>query len=74
MRMYKYLPILAFVITQNATENTLLSKLAEYGVLGVVLALMLYKDFRNEQFLQSLINDMKKSIDKLSNTINNKIK
>lgn len=74
MRMYKYLPILAFAITQNSTENTLLSKLAEYGVLGVVLALMLYKDFRNEQFLQSLINDMKKSIDKLSNTINNKLK
>lgn len=74
MRMYKYLPILAFAITQNSTENTLLSKLAEYGVLGVVLALMLYKDFRNQQFLQSLINDMKKSIDKLSNTINNKLK
>ena len=74
MRMYKYLPILAFTIAENATENTLLSKLAEYGVLGIVLAIMIYKDFRNEQFLQGLINDLKKSFDKLSNSINNKIK
>ena len=74
MDMYKYLPVLAFAIAENATENTLLSKLAEYGVLGVVLAIMMYKDFRNEQFLQGLINDLKKSFDKLSNSINNKIK
>ena len=72
--MYKYLPILAFTVAENATENTLLSKLAEYGVLGIVLALMMYKDFRNEQFLQELVNDLKKSFDKLSNSLNNKIK
>jgi len=74
MKMYKYLTILAFTVAENATENTLLSKLAEYGVLGIVLALMMYKDFRNEKFLQGLVNDLKKSFDKLSNSLNNKIK
>lgn len=73
MRMYKYLTILAFTVAENATENTLLSKLAEYGVLGIVLALMMYKDFRNEQFLQGLIGDLKKSLDKLSDKIDKKI-
>lgn len=55
------------------TQDSLLTKLGEYGVLGVVLAIMLYKDWKNEQFLQKLINDLKKSLDKMSDTIDKKI-
>jgi hypothetical protein len=62
------------LITVEGTEQGLLSKLAEYGILGVMLALMIYKDWKNEQFLQKLINDLKKSLDKMSDTIDKKIK
>ena len=62
------------LIAVEGTEQGLLSKLAEYGILGVMLALMIYKDWKNEQFLQKLINDLKKSLDKMSDTIDKKIK
>lgn len=62
------------LIAVEGTEQGLLSKLAEYGILGVMLALMVYKDWKNEQFLQKLINDLKKSLDKMSDTIDKKIK
>lgn len=62
------------LIAVEGTETGLLSKLAEYGILGVMLALMIYKDWKNEQFLQKLINDLKKSLDKMSDTIDKKIK
>lgn len=72
MRMYKYIMILAAFLTQD-TQDTLLAKLGEYGVLGIVLAVMLWKDYKNEQFLQGLIGDLKKSLDKLSDKIDKKI-
>ena len=62
------------LIAVEGTEQGLLSKLAEYGVLGIMLALMIYKDWKNEQFLQKLINDLKRSLDKMSDTIDKKIK
>ena len=55
------------------TQDSLLAKLGEYGILGVVLAIMLYKDYKNEQFLQKLISDLKKSLDKMSDTIDKKL-
>ena len=72
MRMYKYLVLLSAALTQN-TQDTLLGKLGEYGILGVVLGIMLWKDYKNEQFLQNLIGDLKKSLDSLSDKIDKKI-
>ena len=72
MRMYKYLVVLSAAVTQD-TQNTLLGKLGEYGIMGIVLAVMLWKDYKNEQFLQNLIGDLKKSLDDLSDKIDKKI-
>lgn len=72
MRMYKYLVILSAALTQD-TQDSLLTKLGEYGILGIVLAVMLWKDYKNEAFLQNLINDLKESLDKLSDKIDKKI-
>lgn len=72
MRMYKYLVLLSAALTQD-TQTTLLGKLGEYGILGVVLGIMLWKDYKNETFLQGLIGDLKKSLDKLSDKIDKKI-
>lgn len=72
MNMYKYIVILSAFLAQS-TQDSLLTKLGEYGLLGVVLAIMLWKDYKNEQFLQKLINDLKKSLDDLSNKIDKKI-
>ena len=70
----KYLMVLASFVAMEDTSSGLLSKLGEYGILGIVLAIMLYKDYKNEQFLQKLIDDLKKSLDKMSDTIDKKIK
>ena len=72
MNMYKYLIVLSAALTQD-TQDTLLGKLGEYGILGIVLGIMLWKDYKNEQFLQNLIGDLKKSLDKLSDKIDKKI-
>jgi len=72
MRMYKYLIVLSAALTQD-TQNTLLGKLGEYGIMGIVLAVMLWKDYKNEAFLQGLIGDLKKSLDDLSDKIDKKI-
>lgn len=72
MRMYKYLVLLSAFLTQD-THDTLLGKLGEYGIMGIVLAVMLWKDYKNEAFLQGLIGDLKKSLDKLSDKIDKKI-
>lgn len=72
MNMYKYLIVLSAALTQD-TQNTLLGKLGEYGIMGIVLAVMLWKDYKNEQFLQGLIGDLKKSLDDLSDKIDKKI-
>lgn len=72
MDMYKYLIVLSAVMTQD-TQDTLLGKIGEYGILGAVLGIMLWKDYKNEQFLQKLIGDLKKSLDKLSDKIDKKI-
>lgn len=72
MRMYKYLVLLSAALTQD-TQDTLLTKLGEYGILGIVLAVMLWKDYKNEQFLQNLIGDLKKSLDDLSDKIDKRI-
>ena len=73
MSCMKYLALLSAVLFTE-TGGGLLNKLAEYGLLGVILAIMIYKDWKNEQFLQKLINDLKKSLDKMSDTIDKKIK
>lgn len=73
MSCMKYLALLSAVFFTE-TGGGLLNKLAEYGILGVILAIMIYKDWKNEQFLQKLINDLKKSLDKMSDTIDKKIK
>lgn len=70
--MYKYLVVLSAALTQD-TQNTLLGKLGEYGIMGIVLAVMLWKDYKNEAFLQGLIGDLKKSLDDLSDKIEKKI-
>lgn len=70
--MYKYALLLSAFIAQD-TQESLLGKLGEYGILGIVLAIMLYKDYKNEQFLQKLINDLKKSLDDLSDKIDKRI-
>lgn len=70
--MYKYLVILSAALTQD-TQDTLLGRLGEYGILGVVLGIMLWKDYKNEVFLQGLIGDLKKSLDRLSDKIDKKI-
>ena len=70
--MYRYLALIAAFLTQD-TQDTLLAKLGEYGVLGIVLAVMLWKDYKNEQFLQKLIDDLKDSFNKLSDTIDKKL-
>lgn len=70
--MYRYVAIIAAFLTQD-TQDTLLAKLGEYGVLGIVLAVMLWKDYKNEQFLQKLIDDLKDSFNKLSDTIDKKL-
>lgn len=70
----KYLMFLAAFVATEDTSSGLLSKLGEYGILGVVLAIMLYKDYKNEQFLQKLIDDLKISLDKMADTIDKKIK
>lgn len=72
MNMYKYLILLSAALTQD-TQDTLLGKLGEYGILGIVLGIMLWKDYKNEQFLQNLIGDLKKSLDRLSDKIDKKI-
>lgn len=69
----KYLMVFATFVATEDTSSGLLTKLGEYGILGIVLAIMLYKDWKNEQFLQKLINDLKKSLDKMSDTIDKKI-
>lgn len=71
--MYKYALILSVFFTTEP-ETSFLNKLAEYGLLGVILAIMIYKDWKNEQFLQKLIDDLKNSLDKMSDTIDKKIK
>ena len=70
--MYRYVAIIAAFLTQD-TQDTLLAKLGEYGVLGIVLAIMLWKDYKNEVFLQKLIDDLKDSFNKLSDTIDKKL-
>ena len=70
----KYIMILATFVATEDTSSSLLSRLGEYGILGVVLAIMLYKDYKNEQFLQKLIDDLKISLDKMADTIDKKIK
>lgn len=70
--MYRYVALIAAFLTQD-TQDTLLAKLGEYGVLGIVLAVMLWKDYKNEQFLQKLIDDLKDSFNKLSDTIDKKL-
>lgn len=70
--MYKYLIVLSAALTQNA-QDTLIGRLGEYGIMGIVLAVMLWKDYKNEAFLQGLIGDLKKSIDDLSDKIDKKI-
>lgn len=70
--MYRYVAVIAAFLTQD-TQDTLLAKLGEYGVLGIVLAVMLWKDYKNEQFLQKLIDDLKDSFNKLSDTIDKKL-
>lgn len=70
--MYRYVALIAAFLTQD-TQDTLLAKLGEYGVLGIVLAVMLWKDYKNEAFLQGLIGDLKKSLDDLSDKIEKKI-
>ncbi len=72
MKVYKYITIVAAFLTQD-TQDTLLGKLGEYGVLGIVLAVMLWQDYKNEQFLQKMIDDLKDSFDKLSDTIDKKL-
>lgn len=72
MRMYKYLVLLSAALTQD-TQDSLLTKLGEYGIIGIVLAVMLWKDYKNEAFLQGLIGDLKESLDKLSDKIDKKI-
>lgn len=72
MDMYKYALILSAFFAQDAQES-LLGKLGEYGILGIVLGIMLWKDYKNEQFLQKLINDLKKSLDDLSDKIDKRI-
>lgn len=72
MDMYKYLIVLSAALTQD-THDTLLGRLGEYGIIGIVLAIMLWKDYKNELFLQGLIGDLKKSLDKLSDKIDKKI-
>ena len=70
----KYIIALSAFLAVENTESSLFAKLGEYGILGIVLAIMLYKDWKNEQFLQKLIDDLKKSLDKMSDTIDSKIK
>lgn len=72
MNMYRYVAIIAAFLTQD-TQDTLLAKLGEYGVLGIVLAIMLWKDYKNEVFLQKLIDDLKDSFNKLRDTIDKKL-
>ena len=73
MSCMKYLALITAVFATE-TGDSLLSKLTEYGLLGVILAIMIYKDWKNEQFLQKLISDLKKSLDKMNDTIDKKIK
>lgn len=70
----KYLMVFAAFVATEDTSSGLLSRLGEYGILGIVLAIMLYKDYKNEQFLQKLIDDLKISLDKMADTIDKKIK
>lgn len=71
MDMIKYAVILsAFFV--NETPDDILSRLGEYGILGIVLGIMLWKDYKNEEFLKKLIGDLKKSLDKLSDKIDKK--
>lgn len=70
--MYKYLVVLSAFLAQE-TQDTLLGKLGEYGIMGIVLAVMLWKDYKNEAFLQKMIDDLKDSFDKLSDTIDKKL-
>lgn len=72
MKVYKYLVILSAFLAQD-TQDTLLTKLGEYGILGIVLAVMLWKDYKNESFLQKMISDLKESLDKLSDRIDKKL-
>lgn len=65
--------LLATIIAVEDTGSGLLGKLAEYGLLGVMLALMIYKDWKNEAFLQKMIGDLKESLDKLSDKIDKRI-
>lgn len=75
INMYgKYFMVFATFVATEDTSSGLLSKLGEYGILGIVLAIMLYKDYKNEQFLQKLIDDLKISLDKMADTIDKKIK
>lgn len=72
MSYMKYIAFLAMFFATD-TQDSLLAKLGEYGILGVVLAIMLWKDYKNEQFLQKLIGDLKESLDDLSDKIDKKI-
>ena len=65
--------LLATLIAVEDTGSGLLGKIAEYGLLGVMLALMIYKDWKNEAFLQKMIGDLKDSLDKLSDKIDKRI-
>lgn len=68
----KYLAIIsAFIATESG--ESLFTKLGEYGILGIVLGIMLWKDYKNEQFLQKLIGDLKESLDDLSDKIDKRL-
>ena len=72
MNMYRYVAVLAAFLTQD-TQDTVLGKLGEYGVLGVFFFFFFFKDYKNEQFLQKLIDDLKDSFNKISDTIDKKL-
>lgn len=54
--------------------QSLFQGLMDYGPLAIIVAVLLWKDYKNEQFLQNLVNDLKKSIDAMSDKIDKKIK
>lgn len=74
MKMFESLSLFALMLFAEDTPNNLLDALVQYGALGIIAGILLWKDYKNEQFLQKMINDLKRSIDKMSDTIDKRLK
>ena len=70
--MYDNLILLSALILSEQTN--LLDGLVQYGPVAIICGFLLYKDYKNDAFMQKTIDSLKESIDKLADSIDKKLK